>query len=176
MIAAAGGTAPAAEAEGDEGGAGMAPRFAAERTLGKLAKWLRLMGYDTVLENDFPGGRFPPDIGRRRVLLTRRRRAPQETAAVFIAANDPVEQLRELAAAGWVAPGDLKPFSRCLRCNAPIERVGREEVQGLVPDYVWEVQAAFSRCPVCRRVYWRGSHTRRGLERIARLFGMEGGK
>jgi hypothetical protein len=153
----------------------MPPSFAAERTLGKLAKWLRLLGFDAILETELPRGGFPDAAGPERTVLVRSRKLAQMKSVVWIRSNDPLDQLRELAAGRWIARGDFRPFTRCLRCNAPIERVPRAEVQGLVPDYVWEMQAVFSRCPECRRIYWRGSHTQRAMERVERVFGAEGG-
>jgi hypothetical protein len=143
--------------------------FAAERTLGRLATWLRLLGYDVVRENDLPGGRFAGPIEPGRVLLTRTRSAAGQEGAVFVAPNAPLDQLRELVRMKIVTASGIRPFTRCLRCNLPTEEAAREEVRGLVPDYVWESREAFSRCPGCRRIYWRGSHTRRSLERFRAL-------
>lgn len=153
----------------------MPPSFAAERTLGKLAKWLRLLGFDTILETGRPRRGFPEAVGPERIVLARSRALAQMKSVVWIRSDDPLDQLRELVSGRWISRGDLRPFTRCLRCNAPIERVARAEVQGLVPDYVWEVQELFGRCPECRRITWRGSHTQRAMERIERLFGAEGG-
>ncbi len=148
------------------------PAFAVERTLGRLGKWLRLLGFDTLLETELPGRRLTPVV-RGRVLLTRTRRVLVELAAlepVFIVSNEPFEQLREVVVKTALSRADLRPFTRCLRCNVAIEAIPREDVVQLVPDYVWATQAGFSRCPRCRRVFWRGSHTRRSLEKIDILF------
>lgn len=147
--------------------------FAVERTLGRLAKWLRLLGFDAVLETECPPGRFLERCGQGRILLTRTRR---EIAAhpglhpVFIRANDPFKQIGEVIRALGITACDLRPFSRCLRCNLPIEVISREEARGAVPDYVWATRPGFSRCPRCLRTYWAGTHTARSLERIKTLF------
>ncbi|MCU0538664.1 MAG: Mut7-C RNAse domain-containing protein [Desulfobacterales bacterium] len=146
-----------------------APAFAVERTLGRLGKWLRLLGFDALLETECPPGGFWVCCDRGRTLLTRTRRTAETQAArapVFIRSNDPFEQLEEVVQALGLTAVDIKPFSRCLRCNEPTEPLPREEARGAVPDYVWETQPAFSRCPCCRRVYWRGTHTARSIERI----------
>jgi uncharacterized protein with PIN domain len=148
----------------------MAPAFAAENTLGRLATWLRLLGFDTILAAHLPRASWTEGFGPGRIRLTRVRRLAEKEAAVFIAANAPVDQLRELIACKLISRDEIKPFTRCLRCNRLIEAVARESVAGAVPDYVWRTHADFSRCPGCARVYWRGSHTRRGLERIEALF------
>jgi uncharacterized protein with PIN domain len=149
----------------------MLPSFAVERTLGKLGKWLRLLGCDVVLETETPKGRFGAHATGGRILLSRTRRVATEQPSVFIESNDPFEQLEEVARKIPLCARDLRPFSRCLICNAPIAAVEKETVAGMVPDYVWATQQHFSRCPTCRRVYWPGSHTQRSLERIQRLFG-----
>jgi uncharacterized protein with PIN domain len=151
----------------------MAPAFAAERTLGRLGKWLRLLGFDTIIETEFPQGKgFEP--GDDRILLTRTRRVmtvPAARAPVWIRANDPFEQLGEVLRAAALSRKDLRPFTRCLRCNEPIVPVSKAEVQRRVPDYVWQRYSDFKTCPRCGRVYWPGTHTTRSLERIKDYFG-----
>lgn len=153
-----------------------APCFAAERTLGKLATWLRLLGFDVLRESDLPKNAFPAKIGGARIVLTRTRRlAAAPGRIVILEANDPAAQLRELIRLKWIESYAIRPFTRCLRCNAAIEAIPREAARESVPDYVWETQSAFSRCPACLRVYWRGSHTQRSLKRIEALFSSESG-
>jgi hypothetical protein len=149
------------------------PEFAVERTLGRLGKWLRLLGFDALLETELPGRRFSDSAACGRVLLTRTRRvlaAHDARRVLFIESNDPFAQLGEVVAKAALTRADLRPYTRCLRCNVAIEAVGRAEVLRLVPDYVWQTQAGFSRCPQCRRVYWRGSHAQRSFEKIDILF------
>jgi uncharacterized protein with PIN domain len=151
----------------------MQPSFAVEKTLGRLGKWLRLMGFDTIAETDYPGGVLRAHIDAGRIFLTRTRRALRIRApfrAVFIQANDPFEQLAEVISKTPLQRKDLRPFSRCLRCNEPIVAVSREDVGGVVPDHVLEIHETFSRCPKCLRVYWKGSHTDRSLEKINSIF------
>ncbi len=151
-----------------------APAFAVERTLGRLGKWLRLLGFDALFETECPPGGFIAHGDPGRTLLTRTRRVAEAHAAhapIFIRSNDPFEQVGEVVRVLGLTVGDVKPFSRCLRCNVPIEVLPREEARGVVPDYVWETQPSFSRCPRCRRIYWRGTHTARSLERIETLVG-----
>jgi len=163
---------PRANQPDARGGGIMAPAFAVERTLGRLGKWLRLMGFDTRMERDFPRGGFPGHVGDRLVLTRTRsvcRTAPGR--AVFIAANDVTAQIAEVIRAVGLRESELHPFTRCLRCNEPIGAVPKAEVERQVPDYVWETQERFSRCPACGRVYWQGSHTARAAAEIRRLFG-----
>ncbi len=151
----------------------MSPLFAVEKTLGRLAKWLRLMGFDTLFENDFEKGRFVDPIHSGRIWITRtqrRMRLKRSTQTIFIQDNDPMRQLIEVMRQTGITLEDLKPFSRCLRCNEPIHAVEREEIVRLVPDFIHENCDSFSRCAICGRVYWKGSHTEKSLERIRTIF------
>jgi len=65
---------------------------------------------------------------------------------------------------------NINPFSRCVRCNTPIEEIEKDAVLGRVPDYIWESHELFHTCSTCNRIYWQGSHTERGMEKIASFF------
>jgi len=151
----------------------MPPAFAVERTLGRLGKWLRLMGFDTLLERDCPGVDFPACAAGRTLLTRTRARFAALPAgrSIFIEADDPGAQRAEVVRRCGLRREELRPFTRCLRCNDPIVPAPREEVERDVPDHVRQTQESFSRCPRCGRVYWRGTHTERALEELGRLFG-----
>jgi uncharacterized protein with PIN domain len=146
--------------------------FAAEKMLGRLAKWLRILGFDTWYEQDsgFEMGAAEPD----RIVLTRRsgRRQlrPGRPHVVVIHSDHYMDQLAELIDATGMTLESVKPFSRCIRCNHPIVAVAKAAVRGAVPDYVWDTHDAFKTCVNCRRIYWRGSHIEHTFERIRELF------
>jgi uncharacterized protein with PIN domain len=146
--------------------------FAVERTLGRLGKWLRLMGFDTLSELDYPRGDFMRHIGAERIFLTRTQRLRDSPGrkTLFIRANDPVEQAVDLIRQAAIRAEDLRPFTRCILCNEKTEAVARSAVPRPVPDYVWNSQTHFSACPKCGRVYWRGSHTERALRKLGDIF------
>ncbi|MFZ0611691.1 MAG: Mut7-C RNAse domain-containing protein [Desulfobacterales bacterium] len=148
----------------------MIARFTVEGTLGKLGRWLRLMGLDVRIESGAASmAAEVPD----RIVLTRTRRRCRDLGDrpfLFIRANDPFDQLREVIRGLDLCRQDIRPFSRCLLCNTPVEAADKEAVRHLVPDYVWESQARFCRCRCCRKIYWPGSHTRRSLAHIDSLF------
>lgn len=151
----------------------MPTTFAVEKTLGRLVKWLRLMGFDSLSELECPKGTFGQRMGPDRVFLTRTRRlAMMKTGrpTIFIQANDPVEQVAELIKKTGIRWEDTRPFTRCLLCNERIVAVSRQAATKAVPDYVWNTQTGFSTCPKCGRVYWKGSHTERALKRLSEAF------
>jgi hypothetical protein len=151
----------------------MQTTFAAERTLGRLAKLLRLMGFDTLLETEYLKGSFLNQIGPDRVFLTRTQRMADSSIGlktILLHANAPWEQVSEIIKKAGIRPEDIHAFSRCTLCNAPIVAVPKLAVQASVPDYVWNHRSSFSRCPRCGRVYWRGSHSERALKRLGEIF------
>ena len=139
------------------------PRFAADAMLGGLARWLRALGYDTSWE----GGIDDDELVRRasaegRMVLTRdaalaRRRAGD--AMLRIRADDPLDQLREVAAR--VPLSEAAAFTRCTRCNVPLAPTTAAEEGDAVPSAVRADARELRRCPSCSRVYWEGSHTAR---------------
>ena len=149
-------------------------RFFAEATLGRLAKWLRLFGFDTRYHSGKKFRQAAEGCAADRIVLTRTRAVARRLAGrqvVFIGENAPEEQLRRLVARLGLTAQDLAPFSRCLRCNRKTVPVPKEAVLGKVPDYVWQTASRFTFCEKCRNVYWPGTHTERALDRIRELFG-----
>lgn len=147
------------------------PRFVADRTLGRLARWLRILGYDVAYGSNL-AGRTAATRARRegRILLTRDtrlRRDPALPPAVFIRSDRFRDQLREVAAA--VPLRGARAFGRCLDCNRPLVEVAREEARDRVPPYVWETQSRFRGCPGCGRLYWDATHRRSMLGELISL-------
>ncbi len=151
----------------------MSLKFAADSTLGKLAKWLRILGFDTTLDTEGSGEIFSDHAVNGRIVLTRTgkiRKRFSDRKLVFITSNDPGMQLRQVIAKIGIRRSDLRPFLRCIRCNIAIVDVEPGDVYGQIPDYIHESYSQFKKCPQCYRVFWPGSHTLRALERIENLF------
>ena len=147
--------------------------FASDRSLGKLAKWLRIMGFDTQYESDTSRRSFLGKLEKKRILLTRTEKIQRmftDHRMVFINSNDLTGQLRQVINDIGLTIKDIRPFSRCIRCNTPIIDIRKDSVFGFVPDYVWETQERFHMCPLCDRIYWPGSHAKRSLQKIRQLF------
>jgi uncharacterized protein with PIN domain len=141
-----------------------APRFAVDAMLGRLARWLRVLGYDACYDLAIADDvlvRMAADEDR--ILLTRDRHLLRELRpprAVEVRQDDPLLQLRELVTAlGLSPPSEL--FTRCLLCNAPLRILPWDEALPLVPAGVRELPGFVRQCPSCGRLYWDGSHVRR---------------
>ncbi|MGH7805987.1 MAG: Mut7-C RNAse domain-containing protein [Candidatus Binatia bacterium] len=149
-----------------------APRFVADKMLGRLARWLRLLGFDVLYGPNFSGrGLFEAARRDGRVVLTRDRRQlrdPERPDLVFVESDLFREQLRQV-----VEACDLDPFAhlfqRCVECNSDLESVGRDAATGKVPPYVLETQERFLRCRRCRHLYWEATHVTRVHDELRRM-------
>ena len=151
----------------------MKPCFAVDKSLGTLAKWLRILGYDTLYEPDVSSREFYARLEDHRILITRTKKIQKAFAShnhVFIRSSFLVEQLKQVVGQIGINPADLQPFARCIHCNLPIGEVNKNDVYGLVPDYIWETHDVFNRCRQCERIYWSGSHGERIVEKIKVVF------
>lgn len=152
-------------------------RFAADRMLGKLAKWLRFLGYDTTYCNDLSDDEFLAQVDEGRMLLTRNTRLKHKVAPghlIFIKDNDPKIQLKELVCRLGLRPESGRFFTRCAVCNEALEPIEGADVYGRVPHYIWTAHDRFSRCRGCGKLYWEGSHLERNRKEIKRLLGKKG--
>lgn len=132
-------------------------KFICDFMLGRLARWLRLFGYDTAyhrMENDLSMIHRARKEGR--IILTRSKEKSNYKNAVLILSEDINEQLEQIK--DLIRDGE--PFSRCPECNEIIRSVDREEVKGRVPEYIFEEHDDFKKCPGCKRIYWKGTHYR----------------
>ena len=136
-------------------------RFIVDANLGKLASHLRLCGFDTLYRSDYDDreiARIASEQGR--ILLTRDRQLPKRSHlrhAYFVRATQPRRQLSEVMAHFDLA-AEQRPFTRCLRCNGPIEAVPARAVQDSLPPRTHRYYQSFWRCRDCGRVYWKGPH------------------
>ena len=150
-------------------------KFLADRMLGKLAKELRMLGYDTAYyrgEEAYPLIKLAREEDR--VILTRNTKLfPKrpEDRIVQVMEVKPSLQLRELLQKKVILLKEGAPFSRCLLCNLPLDEIPRDEAEGKVPDYILYQQKTFSRCPQCLRIYWQGSHQDHMLTKVDELLG-----
>jgi uncharacterized protein with PIN domain len=136
-------------------------RFVADVHLGVLARYLRLVGFDTVWRNDLVRTAIVDTASREgRIILTRDRgtlRHGRVTHGYWLRTTDPLAQLAEVVRALDLAT-QIRPYTRCLECNGLLAPASAAEVASTVPPHVASTQREFRRCDGCGRVYWRGSH------------------
>lgn len=150
-----------------------APSFLADVMLGRLARWLRVLNYDTEYASGTDAEIAAQARAEGRYLLTRDRElaaATRDINSFLVPSQVPLTQLKEVVEHfGLSVPEDL--FQRCLMCNVPLQEIPvdarSEGPPGAFPE---------RRCPRCGRVYWEGSHTKRMRAALARTFGATGGK
>lgn len=146
------------------------PRFICDVHLGRLARDLRLLGFDTVYANDLDDDTIRARAAsEHRVILTRDLgilRHASVTHGYFVRATDPLEQIRETVDALQLGAA-VQPWRRCMMCNGTLEAVAKDTIQGEIPDTVWSAHNDFLRCASCSRIYWKGSHYDRMRERLA---------
>ena len=137
--------------------------FIADVMLGKLSKWLRIMGFDTeysaALRTEELVSRA---VHENRQILTRTtiltKRADLKSRICFIRSDHAMEQLREVIHHYQLREPASPVLTRCIICNRKLEAPGSMMIASRVPDYVRTTRNIFFSCPCCRRIYWRGSH------------------
>lgn len=151
-------------------------RFVADRMIGRLARMLRLLGYDTLYQPELDPARLAELAAREdRIILTRgdiHLRYRGATNVLSVKSEYPPEQLREV-----VAEFSLDPrsglWTRCTICNSRIAPAAKEEIKDLVKPKVFEAYSEFYRCSGCGRAYWHGSHVERILKNLSLVLGQE---
>jgi len=144
-------------------------KFIADEMLGKLAKWLRTLGYDTVYYHDgADSGLIQRALEENRIILTRDTKLAERKLArncIFIESENVREQFKQV-----IKELDLdtksRLFTRCLICNAGLISVPKESVSDLVPPYTYQTHDIFYKCPDCGKIYWSGTHKDNMLELI----------
>ena len=136
--------------------------------LGKLAKWLRIMGYDTLYQSYYRPGIIDRLMKEDRCLLSRHKETvDQYTAALLLHADRVGEQLAELRQVIPLTRDQPNWFSRCLICNVLLKEAKAGEAQGNIPEYVFYQNTAGIRfCPSCGRYYWPGSHRAKMMSQL----------
>jgi uncharacterized protein with PIN domain len=151
----------------------METKFIADNNVGKLARWLRLMGYDTLLFREKDDNQMiQRALSENRVVLTKdaqfmRRRLVTDgkIKTIHIKHDDPKLQVQEVVKA-LKLNYHFKPFRLCLECNQVLTPCSKEEVQNLVPARVLETQTEYTECPSCHRIYWQGTHWRDMVKKL----------
>ena len=143
-------------------------KFLAVEMLGSLARWLRIMGYDTSYARDMADNDILSQAQKEgRIILTRDRQLAERASmdGMFIQSDDDAEQLRQVIRR-YALYFD-EESTRCARCNGLLSIKQRSEVESRVPPRVLERQEEFQVCSLCGQIYWKGTHWRDIRKRIA---------
>jgi hypothetical protein len=148
------------------------PAFVVDGHLGRLAAYLRMLGFDTWYERLADDPQLASVSNREhRILLTRdvgllKRREIQD--GYLVRSDKPLDQLSELSRRFALA-SYFSPFTRCMECNGSLVPVQKSEIADLLPPHTRETKNDFSRCVQCGRIFWRGSHHARMLAWVENL-------
>lgn len=139
-------------------------RFVADGHLGRLAAYLRMLGFDTLYRNDYRDEEVARlSLSANRILLTRDRgllKRNEVRRGYYLRATEPAQQLVEVFREFDLAPAII-PFRRCMHCNALLHETDKESVRHRLLPQTAKYFEEFYACPDCQRVYWKGSHYRR---------------
>ena len=146
------------------------PRFVLDQHLGKLATFLRLLGFDTLYRNDYGDADLARISGdEHRILLTRDRgllKRSVVTHGYFVRQSEPRQQVIEVLNR-FDLHRQVTPFRRCSRCNGLLRQVDKEQIIGRLPPHTQEYYDEFRICEQCGQIYWKGSHYQHLLDFIA---------
>ncbi|MFC1933106.1 Mut7-C RNAse domain-containing protein [Chloroflexota bacterium] len=147
-----------------------------DTNVGKLAKWLRMTGYDTLFfdgKDDWQMVRTA--MAENRVILTRDTQimkrgvvASGRLKALLIQSEEPEQQMRQVVET-LNLDYQSRLFTLCLECNQPLAERSKQQVKDLVPPYVFQIQSQYMECPVCHRIYWRGTHWQAMTKKLEKL-------
>ena len=145
------------------------PRFVLDVHLGRLASYMRLLGFDCLYHNDYrDADLLDVSVREHRIVLTRDAALLKHatlTHGAFVHARDPRRQLREVLDR-FQLQDRIALFTRCGRCNGVLEPLAPEAAQPLVPPAVAQRECTFSRCLQCGQIYWQGTHVARLRQRL----------
>jgi uncharacterized protein len=139
-------------------------KFIADVMLGRLAKRMRLKGFDVLYDRTLDdNGIILLSLEQDRVILTRDTALAERPLAannVFITSDDVRQQIEQVVTA-FPLKALPQPLTRCPECNEPLVAIPREKIKDFVPIYVYEKHETFLQCMKCERVYWKGTHVER---------------
>ena len=144
-----------------------AMRFICDSTLGKLTKYLRMLGLDTVLVRNPDALTTYKDLADLPLLFTKKEGPIAYHPIIRIKTDRVDEQIREIEnVIGPYVNSELF-MTRCLECNTILQHTDKEDIETRIPEYIYHHHEQFKICPSCRRVYWEGTHTERMKKWVA---------
>jgi uncharacterized protein with PIN domain len=149
--------------------------------VGKLARWLRMMGFDSLFfDGPDDGDMVRQALAEDRVILTRdteimERRVVKngQLKVILMESEIPDKQIRQVLDSIDLK-SQFRPFTRCLECNELLAEKTREDVENRVPKYVFQNHNQYMECPACHRIYWRGTHWEAMIKKLEALADFKG--
>ena len=148
------------------------PKFIADVHLGRLTRYLRMMGFDVLYKNDFNDDEIVEiSLNKKRAILTKDRgilKRSEVTHGYWVRSTKVEEQVKEILNR-FDLQKEIKEFSRCLECNELLKQIRKESIIRQLPPKVANSQNEFMHCPVCNKIYWKGTHYQKMLTFIRGL-------
>lgn len=150
-------------------------KFILTKELGRLAKWLRILGFDTeYYQKDNLSSLIIQALRDERIIISRNQHLPLSKGIkiILIGAEKIKEQVAEALKKLNLQAQEGAMFSRCILCNVELKDIAKDKVKEKVPEYVYQTQKDFITCPKCKRIYWPGTHwgnVQKTLEEITEI-------
>lgn len=148
--------------------------FIVDVMLGKLSKWLRIMGYETLYNPSWSDEDLITVAQKRKGIVltkdTKLKVQDKDIMIIYLKKNNVKEQINELIDMLKLRIDDEKILSRCIVCNGILVDVEKNEIEGMVPEYVFLNHEDFYRCNNCNKIYWSGTHTENIYRRLKEIF------
>jgi len=152
------------------------PKFIVDINVGKLARWLRMMGYDTLrFDGDDDWRMIITALREGRIMITRDTQIMKRSVitsgrlkTILITGDEPELQMQQVLEA-LNLDCQFKPFSICLECNQPLVERSKKDVEKLVPPHVFQTQNQYMECSACHRIYWKGTHWQAMTRKLQRF-------
>ncbi|MCJ7578277.1 MAG: Mut7-C RNAse domain-containing protein [candidate division Zixibacteria bacterium] len=146
-------------------------KFICDDNLGKLAKWLRTLGYDTLFELTIEDGEMVSlALKEDRIILSRDTKLSRfkiKDKYLLIQSEKPLEQLKQVIDHFKLKIDKDNLFSRCMVCNQPLQEIKKEKIKDRLHPYVYQTQENFVYCSVCDRIYWAGTHVEKMAKKLS---------
>lgn len=136
-------------------------KFLVTKELGRLAKWLRILGYDTIyFTEENKSSLIISALREDRIILTRNRKLPSAKGIKFLYIRRDLvrEQISQVIEELRLPLDEDLMFCRCIICNEILNEIPKDKVKDRVAEYVFKTQEDFFTCPNCQRIYWQGTH------------------
>ena len=148
------------------------PKFILSQELNRLAKWLRILGYDAVIYksvNLLTIIRLAKK--ERRIFITRSQKkvkSVQKFSRILIKSENYLEQLREMK--DYIRLNNEHIFTRCIICNKLLFEISPKKIITLIPEYIYQNHKDFKVCRKCGKIYWKGTHYQDMKNELSKLF------